>query len=190
MRGVVRTDGRVEVYLGRLVFALGGRGRHGLAACAILAAVVVVVVVVLFGRAVVVQRRDRVFLTERPPPTEARETGEREIRIAFPSQLFDEIQYRHERLFGTPVVRRHGYLATEVQHGDLLVVGESGLFQNHHAVRFAQYVIVERSFRYAVVRGRLREAHFLRHHRLYSFFQLRLRPSRCFHFQKGRGRTI
>lgn len=141
--------------------------------------VVVVVVVV----AAVVQRDDGVFLTERPPPAEPGQAREGEVRVPLAAQLLDEAEYVDERLLRAPVVRRDRDVAAEVEHGRLLEVGEAGLLQHHHAVRLAQDVVVERALRYAVVRGRLCKAHFLRHYRLYRLFQLGLRPRRRFHFQ-------
>lgn len=145
---------------------------------------VVIVVVV----AAVVQGDDGVFLAERPPPAEPGQAREGEVRIPLAAQLLDEAENVDERLLRAPVVRRDRDVAAEVEHGRLLEVGEAGLLQHHHAVRLAQDVVVERALRYAVVRGRLCKAHFLRHYRLYRLFQLRLSPRRRFHFQKGRRR--
>lgn len=145
------------------------RGREGL----------VVVVVV----AAVVQRDDGVFLAERPPPAEPGQAREGEVRVPLAPQPLDEAEDVDERLLRAPVVRRDRDVAAEVEHGRLLQVGEAGLLKHHHAVRLAQDVVVQRALRYAVVRGRLCKAHFLRHYRLYRLFQLGLRPRRRFHFQ-------
>lgn len=148
----------------------GRRGGEGL---------VVVVVVV----AAVVERDDGVLLAEGPPPAEAGQAGEGEVRVSLAAQLLDEAEDVDERLLGAPVVRRDRNVAAEVEHGRLLQVGQAGLLQHHHAVRLAQDVVIQRALRYAVVRGSLCKAHFLRHYRLYRLFQLRLRPRRRFHFQ-------
>lgn len=55
------------------------------------------------------------LFAERPPPTKPGESGKHELRIPYPPELLDEIEYRRERLLRPPVVRRDGDVATELQ---------------------------------------------------------------------------
>lgn len=133
-----------------------------------------------------VERDYGMFFAKRPPPAEAREAGEYEARVASSSKSLDEIEDSVEGLFRSSVVRTDGDVAAEFENGGLLAAVEAGLLQDHHALRFPEYVVVERALRDPVLGRGLGEPHLLGDHRLYRVLEVVTRPGRCLQLQQGR----
>lgn len=99
-----------------------------------------------------IKRDYRVFLAEGPPPAEARQTGEHEVRVALPPESLNEVQYSVERLLRASIVRTDADVTAEFEDRRFLARIETGLLEDHHPLRLAEYVVVESAFRDTIFR--------------------------------------
>lgn len=115
-----------------------------------------VLLILLFVRITIVVQRDyRVFLTERPPPTESEFPVEFDGTFAARQSVAErlhEFENLGQWLACPSIVGRHGDIAAELQHSFFGVRIETGLFQHQHSIGLTEDVVVQRALRYVVAR--------------------------------------